>query len=140
MRSGSPLVEFGSGSPECPAGPTSDLSWYRHAACAGADPDLFFADSRREPRLVAQAKTFCGGCLAATHCLAYALEHGMDGVWGGTTTRERRRMRRPSNRIPGSIRDQIRRAAPGLTTSELAAEWGVHRRTISRILAEESAS
>jgi hypothetical protein len=44
------------------------------------------------------AKTICGRCEARIECLTYALAHGLDnsfdGIWGGTTPRERRVMRR----------------------------------------------
>ncbi len=66
------------------AGMLPDLS---RAACRTAAPDLFFTDSRTE-----QAKTICAGCLERTACLGYALESGVQGVWGGTDDAERRQL------------------------------------------------
>lgn len=66
-----------------------------HPACADEDPELFFP----EPGQVAQAsvaRSVCGGCPIRSACLSYALRHGVEGVWGGTTEEERRAMRRAS--------------------------------------------
>lgn len=40
------------------------------------------------------ALAVCRSCLVRPECLAFAVEHGEVGVWGGTTERERRRLRR----------------------------------------------
>ena len=36
----------------------------------------------------------CELCPAREPCLAYALEGGLEGIWGATTTGERKAMRR----------------------------------------------
>jgi WhiB family redox-sensing transcriptional regulator len=36
----------------------------------------------------------CAGCPVRERCLDYAIEHVEIGVWGGTSERERRGMRR----------------------------------------------
>lgn len=73
--------------------------WARHAACADADPTIF-TGSLTAPRIrqqqILQAKEICAGCPVRQQCLDDALELGSDGVWGGTTERERRQMRRAS--------------------------------------------
>jgi WhiB family redox-sensing transcriptional regulator len=63
------------------------------AACKGMDPALFFvghgADSYDEARAI------CAECAVSEACLAYALaDSELHGMWGGTTPRERRAMRR----------------------------------------------
>lgn len=63
-----------------------------------ADPSIFFDDDGRNmvAKLnVTEAKRVCTQeCDQRISCLAYALEAGIDdGVWGGTTGEERRRMR-----------------------------------------------
>lgn len=66
--------------------------WVEQAACAGVDPDLFFPD-RGASR--AAARRVCAGCPVRAECLEYALEAGEKfGVWGGTSEKERRAMRR----------------------------------------------
>jgi WhiB family redox-sensing transcriptional regulator len=55
-------------------------------------PEFFFADlsMRTEERLkVAAAKGVCQNCVIRTDCLAFAMSHCEDGVWGGLTAKER---------------------------------------------------
>lgn len=68
--------------------------WRRQAACLGADPELFFrtrADGRGAVRQT--IVTYCLECPVRLDCL----EEGMKeivGIWGGTTAKERRTLRR----------------------------------------------
>ena len=67
-------------------------SWVQRAHCVGLDADLFFPD-RGEP--TRDAKAGCAGCEVREECLDYALSTGQKfGVWGGTSERERRALRR----------------------------------------------
>ena len=68
-----------------------ERSWVERANCAEADPDVFFPVRGQD---VAQAKAVCRDCTVRAECLEYALVHVEKlGVWGGTSERERRRMR-----------------------------------------------
>lgn len=65
-------------------------SWRNRSACRGVDPDIFFPVSDEE---AVQAKAICSECPVREACLEYALAtRERDGVWGGATERERRRM------------------------------------------------
>lgn len=67
-----------------------DLSWRHRAACRGVDPDVFYPVSDEEAEA---AKAVCAACPVRQPCLEYALANReRDGVWGGATERERRRM------------------------------------------------
>ncbi|MET9535564.1 WhiB family transcriptional regulator [Streptomyces sp. NPDC006649] len=67
-------------------------------ACAGKDPELFFAHGLSAPR-IAHAKGICASCPLMASCLEGALERGEEyGVWGGLTEDERRELTRPSVR------------------------------------------
>lgn len=75
--------------------------WRAEAECRKVGNALFFQPSvRHEPQWEreareAQAKAFCAVCPVVEPCLAHALRRPeTDGVWGGTTEAERRRMRR----------------------------------------------
>ena len=71
-------------------------TWRDHAACRGIDPEIFYpvSDEEADP-----AKTICDHCSVRTLCLEYALTfRERDGVWGGATERERRRMIRQRRR------------------------------------------
>ncbi|MBA8825311.1 WhiB family redox-sensing transcriptional regulator [Saccharopolyspora lacisalsi] len=64
-----------------------------HPVCAESDPELFFPVSSTTSQEVARAKEICAGCEIREACLNFALHNGDQGIWGGTTTQERREMR-----------------------------------------------
>jgi WhiB family redox-sensing transcriptional regulator len=67
-----------------------NLSWRQRAGCRGVDPDVFYPASDEEAEA---AKAICAVCPVKEPCLEYALSRReRDGVWGGATERERRRM------------------------------------------------
>ncbi len=67
-------------------------SWRDQARCRGADPELFHP-SEEDP--ATEAKAICTSCAVREPCLEYALTaRERDGVWGGFTARERRRLLR----------------------------------------------
>ncbi len=70
--------------------------WSTRAACRGLDPTIFFPLSDDQEQA---AKTICGGCDVRELCLEHALGHReREGVWGGCTERERRRIIRRRRR------------------------------------------
>jgi WhiB family redox-sensing transcriptional regulator len=95
-------------------------SWWTRAACASADPELFFpiSHSGAALRQVARAKAICACCPIQPECLSYALGAGsIQGVWGGMTEAERRRLARRKHRArvqqaqPTGTRPRVREAA-----------------------------
>jgi WhiB family transcriptional regulator, redox-sensing transcriptional regulator len=71
-------------------------NWRDHAACRGIDPELFYPVTDEE---AGTAKEICGRCPVRTACLEHALvARERDGVWGGATERERRRLIRQRRR------------------------------------------
>jgi WhiB family redox-sensing transcriptional regulator len=66
--------------------------------CVDYDTEIFFPEEY-EPSDVAQAKKVCNDCWIKDKCLAYALSiNEKEGVWGGTTPKERRNIRRKARR------------------------------------------
>ena len=69
-------------------------TWRKRAACRGLDAEIFYPETDDEADADA-AKAVCGGCPVRQACLEHALAHReREGVWGGTTERERRRILR----------------------------------------------
>ncbi len=67
-----------------------NTSWRQRAACLGADPAIFHPLTDEEAEA---AKAICAQCPVREACLEYALANReRDGVWGGATERERRRI------------------------------------------------
>ena len=77
--------------------PTKDGTWRESARCRFAKPEMFFpaGDSDAVDQTVLQAKAMCRTCPVREDCLLFAFEtRQVDGIWGGTTEDERRRLRR----------------------------------------------
>lgn len=83
-----------------------DDVWRLHAACSRGlrlhllglvadvpfDLNLFFPEDGHRQQ-AARARRVCAACPVAEDCLAYALDHFIrDGIWGGTTLRQREPM------------------------------------------------
>jgi WhiB family transcriptional regulator, redox-sensing transcriptional regulator len=76
--------------------PRSPLLWADFAACQNEDPGLFFPLTWEEHpgQSIEQARRVCRTCPVKAACLDWALRTGEpDGIWGGTTPAERRRLR-----------------------------------------------
>jgi hypothetical protein len=71
----------------------STRNWVEGAACAQTDPELFFPD-KGKPSV--SAKLVCRRCPVTAACLEFALKSPIrvDGIWGGTTPKERQELRR----------------------------------------------
>ena len=70
----------------------STATWRKRAACRGIDPEVFYPVSDEDAE---EAKAICVACPVRQACLEHALGHReREGVWGGATERERRRILR----------------------------------------------
>ncbi|MFG3702412.1 WhiB family transcriptional regulator [Bacillus mobilis] len=70
----------------------SGLDWQERGICNQTDPELFYVDKGGTPE---PAKAVCRNCEVRIDCLEYALANNEAyGVWGGTTERERRALKR----------------------------------------------
>ena len=74
--------------------------WMLRGACRQTDPELFFPVAAKESteRQIEAAKAVCAPCTVRASCLSYAFEVKAEGIWGGTTQRERDGGRRSSGR------------------------------------------
>jgi WhiB family transcriptional regulator, redox-sensing transcriptional regulator len=71
-------------------------AWRSQALCKGIDPEVFYPVSDEEGD---EAKAICATCNVRLMCLEYALAaREKDGIWGGATERERRRILRQRRR------------------------------------------
>ena len=67
-----------------------NANWRNRAACRGIDPEVFFPVSEDDAE---PAKAICNACPVREACLEFALSaREREGVWGGCTERERRRI------------------------------------------------
>lgn len=72
---------------------SNPLGWFEDALCAQTAQEMFFPTKGGSTK---DAKRICGACDVKAQCLEYALslEDNPDGIWGGTSVQERRRLRR----------------------------------------------
>jgi len=71
-----------------------ELEWMERGNCKKVNPEIFFPEAGHPNK---HAKMICATCPVKSECLEYALQLvGWDviGVWGGTSGKERRNIRR----------------------------------------------
>ncbi len=74
--------------------PLPDISWRTKGACNGVDTAIFYPASECDDE-ASEAQAICGTCRVRDQCLEFALDNREhEGVWGGATERERRRILR----------------------------------------------
>jgi WhiB family transcriptional regulator, redox-sensing transcriptional regulator len=75
--------------------------WKKRAACKKAPTEIFvLPDEVDEPFYPPrEAVAYCNVCPVKTECLQYALERNEVGVWGGTSSYQRRQMGQEHDRI-----------------------------------------
>lgn len=94
--------------------------WMDRAACKGKDPATFFPPNGHN-LLTRPAFETCNSCPVQLECLNYALDHNIDhGIWGGTSERERVRIRRGRRALHsmGLDKDGLRLAQDPLSPPE----------------------
>jgi WhiB family redox-sensing transcriptional regulator len=70
-------------------------AWQARAACHDASPEVFFLRHGQSAR---PGLALCEGCEVRAECLDFAMaDPGLEGMWGGTTARERRRLRQAAS-------------------------------------------
>jgi len=68
------------------------VDWQAKAACSEVDPEIFFPERGGSSKA---ARAVCSRCDVRMNCLEYALNNKEQfGIWGGTSERERRRLRK----------------------------------------------
>lgn len=68
------------------------VDWQVNAACNDVEPEIFFPERGGSSKA---ARAVCNDCSVRDQCLEYALNNKEQfGIWGGTSERERRRLRR----------------------------------------------
>lgn len=70
----------------------TDIGWRQDAACRDLETNIFFPNTDAD---AGPARQICDVCPVREQCLEFAMATRQeDGVWGGLTEAERRRLRR----------------------------------------------
>lgn len=78
-------------------------AWRKDAACRGEDVNIFFPIDYGQ---AVKAKKICAACPVRVQCLDWALSHPQAedaGIFGGTSFRERRKIRRALARFDVAV-------------------------------------
>lgn len=69
--------------------------WREAAACLEVQNEVSFFPDKEDLGAIVKAKAICATCPVADECLSWAIETNQsEGIWGGHTAKERRRLRR----------------------------------------------
>lgn len=69
------------------------------APCRRGDPDRFFPKNHVSDAVLDE----CRACPFIDGCAAYALHHDVVGIWGATTTTDRRAARKRAGIVPRPV-------------------------------------
>jgi len=119
--------------------------WHADALCREY-PELDWFPGRGES--VREQKAICARCLVRDECLASAVRTGEKvGIWGGTSERERRKMRpdlpppRRSYAIPLHVENDLHRFRRlGYSQAEVARILGISPNTVVAYWSKDSTS
>jgi len=118
--------------------PDGERDWRLNAACAHADPELFFPDPGQAPQAAA-AKAICASCAVRGPCLEQAL-HGPQasqdhtGIFAGTTASERVRLRGRASMAQGTrfLQDRAAAAQALDLANEVSIDRAAHQLGVSK--------
>jgi hypothetical protein len=107
------------------------VDWRKSAACLDEDPELFFplGTEGHWALQIEQAKAVCARCPVTQDCLANALQHPSEGIFGGLTQPERHNLRRQQTRAAHP--KPTRKTAPQLPPAKTLREAFNRRTTVS---------
>jgi WhiB family redox-sensing transcriptional regulator len=111
------------------------------AACATADPDLFFPDETTPAERIEEAKAYCASCPIKQACLEDAIRRGdWDAICGGTTPAERRSLVRAARRAPGKASPRQLAVKHGAHLLVSLVEWQMSLEQVAADLGSTSAA
>lgn len=70
--------------------------------CTTTDPEIFFPEKGMNGSsryAVEAAKKMCNACPYKSACIEWAVDHDEIGIWGGTTPKDRRKLKWAKNRL-----------------------------------------
>ena len=63
--------------------------WKDIPSCTGIDVEVFFTEEKGNYPHLNYIKKLCSNCPVQVQCFDYAIENLVEGIWGGTTKKER---------------------------------------------------
>lgn len=101
-------------------------------ASADVDPDVWISD-RGMDQAPEYIKELCRGCPMNVGCFEFAISHDVQGIWSGTTTKQRRAYRRKNKIVIPTVTDWINKElGMGNETSQGTARAYADGRAVAR--------
>ena len=69
-------------------------NWQSRGNCCGMDPNIFYPVRGGTNQHSDPARAICATCPVKGECLEYAIHNEFVGIWGGTSEKQRRQIRR----------------------------------------------
>lgn len=109
--------------------PAHDTAWMRHASCIDAPAD-FVPQSEDHTTVDYLTRQYCDLCPVRVACLRTAIVTSSEGIWGGTTTFQRRQLVRVRNRAkcPLCLSVSLIQVEDDDVCRSCAASWPADRR------------
>jgi hypothetical protein len=83
------------------------MPWnFEGANCWGIETDFFFPEKNGTTEENRLAKKICGTCRWSKECLTYALHYRVTGIWAGTNSKDRDKLRKQLNIIAKPITNE----------------------------------
>lgn len=118
---------------------TRSLRWQDDALCAQTDPEAFFPEKGGS---IETAKQICAMCDVREQCLKYAMDNNFDydGIFGGLSPRNRRKLRENRQGSSRSKRQEvISMTARHMTTEQISEVLGISPRQVQRYRQKKAA-
>jgi|TARA_B110001454_G_C12709424_1_gene430069 hypothetical protein len=101
--------------------------WTLKALCKDLETDIFYPQRGESTVII---KTICRACPVVKPCLEYAMRNMEKfGIWGGTSERERRRMR--------SAKTRYAKDGVDMTISQLIRQSGINLTVLKKSQLED---
>ena len=68
-------------------------TWKDVPSCTGIDVEMFFTEEKGNYPHLNYIRKLCNTCPVQVQCFDYAIENLVEGIWGGTTKKERDKYR-----------------------------------------------
>lgn len=111
----------------------------RPTPCAELPTEIFFPHESLETREARKLAPICARCPLLEECLAFALENDEFGIWAGTSTATRKKMRANLGLVKGQTRTHLARqavveelTAQGCTVEQISAQTGLEAQYVHR--------
>lgn len=63
--------------------------WTDTPSCVGIDVEMFFSDENKSYADFYAVAKICQSCPVLQQCFDYAIKYNVNGIWGGTSERQR---------------------------------------------------